>query len=437
MRNYRILRLAGLHYEAAMRLPYLRRPDLASRPYDEQLRNVFGESLVYGDSFSSAMRELGHDAHEVLYDLEPLQRAWAREHGLSCDGERWKEQIMLAQIEVVRPDVLFLQDVYSLRPEVRRGLKQRFPFLRLVATFKGSAGGEHELGDLDVIFAGTPPMVRWYEEAGLRATLLYHAFDARVLDRLGPPGAEPPLDFTFAGSTGYGFGWRLVSRFWTLLDLAERTQLQLWIDELVEKPSGPLDAARIRAGQGLRRALVHGDARALQGLLRLTAPWRRLQVVVEQALDDQRRMRAAEREGIATLARGLPARPLREMLPGRCGEPVFGLDLYRLLRRSRITFNLHTDTVRGFAGNIRLFEATGAGTCLLTDRASNLGDLFEPDREVVTYGSLDECVEKVRYLLDHEGERAAIARAGQARTLRDHSVAVRARRIDEELQSRL
>ena len=71
------------------------------------------------------------------------------------------------------------------------------------------------------------------------------------------------------------------------------------------------------------------------------------------------------------------------------------------------------------------------GTCLITEWKKNLADLFEPDLEVVTYRSAEECIEKVRYLLDHDEERQAIAAAGQKRTLRDHTFARRVRQLDE------
>jgi spore maturation protein CgeB len=88
------------------------------------------------------------------------------------------------------------------------------------------------------------------------------------------------------------------------------------------------------------------------------------------------------------------------------------------------------------AGNIRMFEATGVGTLLVTETASNLSQIFEPDQEVVTYRSKEEAVEKIRYCLAHENERRSIASAGQRRTLRDHNSRVRAQevlRIFEEL----
>jgi spore maturation protein CgeB len=121
--------------------------------------------------------------------------------------------------------------------------------------------------------------------------------------------------------------------------------------------------------------------------------------------------------------------------------------MYQRLRDSRITLNRHGEVVARFgqggvgvidvaknaANNVRLFEATGVGTLLLTDRKDNLSDMFEPGKEVAVYASADECVETIRYYLDHESEREAIARAGQERTLRDHNYDVRMQELGEIL----
>jgi len=63
--------------------------------------------------------------------------------------------------------------------------------------------------------------------------------------------------------------------------------------------------------------------------------------------------------------------------------------------------------------------------------------MFEPDVEVVSYGSAEECAEKVRYLLEHDSEREAIAAAGQNRVLRDHTFERRAKCLDELISQAL
>jgi spore maturation protein CgeB len=113
--------------------------------------------------------------------------------------------------------------------------------------------------------------------------------------------------------------------------------------------------------------------------------------------------------------------PLRSSYMGQ----AWGIDQYRLLARSRVTLNRHIDVAGSYANNLRLYEATGVGTCLLTDWKVNLAELFEVDAEVVAYRDAEECVEKALYLLDHREDRDAIAAAGQRRTLRDHTYAQR------------
>jgi len=125
------------------------------------------------------------------------------------------------------------------------------------------------------------------------------------------------------------------------------------------------------------------------------------------------------------------------VLHDRFHKPVFGLRYYEVLARSKVAFNSHIDCAEQYAGNMRLFEATGAGACLVTDRKHNLPEMFEPDVEVVTYGSVEECAEKVRYLLEHDSEREAIGAAGQRRVLRDHTFEKRAQSLDALIRQAL
>lgn len=133
-----------------------------------------------------------------------------------------------------------------------------------------------------------------------------------------------------------------------------------------------------------------------------------------------------------------PDSPIRKHYRGQ----VWGREMYRTLRQSRITLNRHARldvggaVNRDWCNNMRMYEATGVGTCLLTEWRPRLHELFEPEREVATYRDDRECVEKIRYFLAHEDERAGIARAGQERTLREHLFTERMRELLEILGDR-
>lgn len=116
---------------------------------------------------------------------------------------------------------------------------------------------------------------------------------------------------------------------------------------------------------------------------------------------------------------------------------AWGIDMYGVLARSRIVVNRHGPITAGYANNMRLFEATGAGAMLITEAAPNLADYFEPGHEVVTYDGPADLMEKLRHYLEHDEERKRIAAAGQARSLRDHSYRKVIARLSEILKARL
>lgn len=114
----------------------------------------------------------------------------------------------------------------------------------------------------------------------------------------------------------------------------------------------------------------------------------------------------------------LPASsPLRRRWHGE----AWGMDMYRALAEARIVVNRHIEAAEGCANNMRLYEATGVGAVVVTEAAPNLAELLAPGEEVVAYDDPGEVPDLVRGLLDEPERLASIARAGQARTLRDHT----------------
>jgi spore maturation protein CgeB len=118
-------------------------------------------------------------------------------------------------------------------------------------------------------------------------------------------------------------------------------------------------------------------------------------------------------------------------------EGVFGLDMIQLLHDSRISLNIHADSSPRFASNMKMFEISGSGSCLVTDWKENINDLFSEDTEVVTYKSVEECVEKVKWLLDNPKKRDEIAHAAQKRVEKQHRFDQRAAQMHHIIVARL
>jgi spore maturation protein CgeB len=92
---------------------------------------------------------------------------------------------------------------------------------------------------------------------------------------------------------------------------------------------------------------------------------------------------------------------------------VWGMQMYQALADSRMTLNFHIDMAQGWAGNMRLYEATGCGSLLFTEETNNIMDKFVPSKEVVTYKNIDDLQSKLYYYINNQDESESIARSGQ------------------------
>jgi spore maturation protein CgeB len=99
----------------------------------------------------------------------------------------------------------------------------------------------------------------------------------------------------------------------------------------------------------------------------------------------------------------------------------------------RFTLNVtRADMVRaGWSPSVRLFEAAACAAPIISDDWPGLASLFTPGEEIRIAGSSDEVLALLRDT--DEAERAALAHAGRARVLVEHSAARRAAELERLL----
>ncbi|MEJ6021308.1 CgeB family protein [Ramlibacter sp. PS4R-6] len=92
----------------------------------------------------------------------------------------------------------------------------------------------------------------------------------------------------------------------------------------------------------------------------------------------------------------------------------------KAFRSAKIVLN-NLNPAEIWGTNVRTFEICGAGAFQLVDWRPGLPQLFEPGKELVAFDGLEDMKAKIDHYLGAPQERDAIAAAGQARALREHT----------------
>ena len=100
---------------------------------------------------------------------------------------------------------------------------------------------------------------------------------------------------------------------------------------------------------------------------------------------------------------------------------------------ARMVLNINRESMAkvGFSPPTRVFEAAGAGACMITDRWPGIEQFYEPGREVLVAHSHNEIVRYLREVGPEQGRE--IGRAMHKRALRDHTYELRAMEVNDIL----
>lgn len=407
----KILRVCAVTpYQALFSENYFRH-NLQQSSYENALKHFQDKGFLIPGSWTKCMSELGHFAIDIAPDFLLLQAKWAEENKISTVDF---QQIFFSQINAFKPDVIYFErgGFTTISSSIRKEIKTRFPFVKIVTGLWGDALPRgwtwRDFSDLDLLFCTYTILKKQFNSHGIKSYLSYLCFDDCLIQL---PAKEQEVNFTFAGTTGYGFGDHK-GRYFDLLNLVKYTELEIWTNEPKFKK------------KFLKRVIQNKIINKLSFWIEnIKSLSKKIPPFLYESI-------AYELENEKLKWRNFNS--LADAYPHKCHSALFGVDYFRLLKSSKIVFNRHRDEKEEY-GNIRMFEATGIGACLLTDRGEEAAHLFEADKEIVTYRSIGEAIEKYRYLIEHDAVRQEIASAGQRRTLRDHTIKNRCQLISEKL----
>lgn len=364
-------------YYAAFLSQFYKNNKLDSENYSGQLNSLLNACFGTSDFYSRHLNALGCDAQDLVVNCIPLQQAWAKEHN-----------IPLSRMAINVSPRLF-----------------RLPVLgRLLASLPGL---------MDVAIAqikASKPDILYCQDLSFFPGDVLRQLKQHVRLVVGQIACPlPPESFL----KGYDLILTSFPHFVSRLrSLGIASQyFRIGFDERVLSLLG-------QVSKDTEFSFVGGISRHHEGAIPL------LEYLSEHA-------------NMNVFGYGATSLPQTSPILRQHQGEVWGMDMYRALARSSITLNRHINVAENYANNMRLYEATGVGSMLLTDSKDNLQELFNIDEEIITYSSKEEALEKVRYFVDHQEEAKQIAKNGQARTLRDHTYSQRMQELVPILKKHL
>ena len=334
---------------------------LAAESSSRQKQAVIGGFFGTADFYSRHLNDLGCSAVDLIGNCVPLQSAWAREHGLRVNSFALRIPYRLFQLPVIGQALAAMRGIVDIAIEQIESLASDVVYCQ------------------DIRFL--PP------EALARLRKRSRLIVGQIACPLPPPAYIRGYDLILTSFPHF------VDRIRAQGVASE--YFRIGFDASVLEALGTVEKNIVASFVG-GISRHHGKAVPMLEYMASNTP-------------------------MEFFGYGAESLPRDSAIRARHRGEVWGLDMYRALARSRITLNRHINAAKGYANNMRLYEATGVGALLLTDLKDNLAELFEIGKEVVAYSSAEEAAELIRYYLAHPDEAQAIARAGQARTLREHT----------------
>lgn len=324
------------------------------------LRNPVSECASFDERRHALLQDRYGATHilKPVYDKDPncfftvcddpiLQMLWARENGLGAGGGL--ADILLAQIEAFKPDVLYQLDPILFPSSFVRRLPG---CVKKAVAWRAAPIGSADLSAYNVVLSNFETLNARWREKGLHTAWFSPSWDPEMASYAA--NVDRPVDVFFTGSYA--------------------------------------------------RTTGHDDRLAmLDAVAQLTDGYR-----IDLRIMARKWGRLADKP----LIRWIPV-PIRmpPSLRDASGEPVYGREMYATLSRTKILLNPATDIAGDIRGNMRCWESLGCGACMLGS-AGEYPEGFESGVNFESFTDGDDLVQKVKSLLADELRRSAMAKNG-------------------------
>ncbi|MBO4704781.1 MAG: glycosyltransferase family 1 protein [Spirochaetaceae bacterium] len=371
-------------YQSYLDFFYKKYPEVQSYSYTQQLSALLNDFNAECDFLHKELNKMGIESNIYFFNCELLQKRWKNEFKNSD-----LFSILLKQLQEEKPDILLISDLPAFTEQQLKLLKSTLgKRTKFVAWHFTTVNSDFSTKSkyIDEFYTGSKYFVNLLKDHCKSVKLLYHAFSPLVLQKL--ENQKTSSNCLFCGSIFLSENIHL-----NRIDLFSSLINSDITFDFFGEVYGSLSPSSLKA--------------KMKSLLKRRSAITKTRQKTEQLLK-------------------------------RIKQPSsYGIEYYQILKNHNICLNLHSPISGSGAGNMRMFEVTGVGSCLVTDYKSENIDLFKPDDEIIVYEDFEELIEKLSWLKNHPDDLKKISIAGQKRTLSTHTYKQKAEMLNYYLQNLL
>jgi len=200
---------------------YLAYPKFKELSYKEMLHLILNQFFADTGAAHYYFNLNGMESSIIIANCELLQKKWAQENNFRFNDLNWEKEIALAQIRHFKPDVFYIESIFSFYGAFIKKAKRHCK--KVAAWISTPFTSDLPLNDIDVIFSSTPDFVKLFHNKGIPSFYILPGFDERVLEKIKNPQPKT-INFSFVG------GWSDVhiNRKILLKQFVNKTSIGIW-----------------------------------------------------------------------------------------------------------------------------------------------------------------------------------------------------------------
>jgi spore maturation protein CgeB len=338
------------------------------KTFEDYVNLYLSDNIIFNPTFKDILKKINIEVFHVVYNDFYSQKKWVSENLENIDSDKKDLDflILLKQIEIIKPDILFLIGgvKYRIKKELIDVIKSKYNCKIFV--WWGDEIHENPnifFSGVDELFVTNKLYYEKFKKFNLNSKIMEYPFDSLIDYKNKINFLEKKEDFVFAGNSGFDLEDHKF-RYNFLKNNLKDLNIKIFTDENKKKFFW-------------NRIYFKLPSFFNYLLYKLT---KRGKIYIDK-----------NKQFIFNNL------SLKEIYPNKIFRAKYGKEYQELIYNTRKCLNIFRDEYEDVL-NIRCVEAVSLNACLITNKKKQMKEYFDCENEIIGFDTEEEFFDKIRYL---------------------------------------